>query len=171
MQSTGQMNWDCYKPTSREPDFISSANSTEDSFCSASLSAAICPAHQIPTMHLIPRLTPHLGDDNSPTQWLYCDHALSGINAQREVSSNRDARKMDSEQERKQAVYRIEVDGQLDKSWSGWFSGMTLTFQDNISTLTGPVADQAALRGLLSKIWDLNLTLVSVIRLGPQSGE
>ena len=78
---------------------------------------------------------------------------------------------MEAEQEGKQAVYRIEVEGQLDKSWSGWFSGMTLTCQDEVSVLTGPLADQAALRGLLSKIWDLNLTLVSITRLGPQHGE
>jgi hypothetical protein len=77
---------------------------------------------------------------------------------------------MGADQEDKQAVYRIEVEGQLDKSWSGWFSDMTLTLQDDLSILTGPVADQAALRGLLSKIWDLNLTLVSITRLGPQHG-
>ena len=77
---------------------------------------------------------------------------------------------MGAEQEGKQAVYRIEVEGQLDKSWTGWFSGMTLTVQDEVSILTGPLADQAALRGLLSKIWDLNLTLVSITRLGPQHG-
>jgi hypothetical protein len=78
---------------------------------------------------------------------------------------------MEAEQKGKQAIYRIEVEGQLDKSWSGWFSDMTLTLQDDLSILTGPVADQAALRGLLSKIWDLNLTLVSVVRFGPQRGE
>lgn len=78
---------------------------------------------------------------------------------------------MGTEKERKHAVYRIEVEGQLDESWSGWFSGMTLTSQDDVSTLTGPLADQVALRGLLSRIWDLNLTLVSVIRLGPHRGE
>jgi hypothetical protein len=77
---------------------------------------------------------------------------------------------MGAKQEGKQAVYRIELEGQLDKSWSGWFSGMTLTVQDEVSILTGPLADQAALRGLLSKIWDLNLTLVSITRLGPQHG-
>ncbi|MEJ2732767.1 MAG: hypothetical protein P8189_04210 [Anaerolineae bacterium] len=77
---------------------------------------------------------------------------------------------MGAEQEGKQAVYRIEVEGRLDKSWSGWFSGMTLTVQDEVSILTGPLADQAALRGLLSKIWDLNLTLISITRLGPQHG-
>lgn len=78
---------------------------------------------------------------------------------------------MGTEQEGKQAVYRIEVEGHLGKSWSGWFSGMTLAYRDEVSILTGPLADQAALRGLLSKIWDLNLTLVSVTRLGPQHGE
>ena len=77
---------------------------------------------------------------------------------------------MGADQEDKQAVYRIEVEGQLDKSWSGWFCGMTLSYQDEVSILTGPLADQAALRGLLSKIWDLNLTLVSITRLGPQHG-
>lgn len=78
---------------------------------------------------------------------------------------------MGTEKERKHAVYRIEVEGQLDESWSGWFSGMQLTFQGEVSTLTGPLADQADLRGLLSRIWDLNLTLVSVIRLDPHSDE
>ena len=78
---------------------------------------------------------------------------------------------MGSEKERRQSFYRIEVEGQLDESWSGWFSGMTLTSQDDISTLTGPLTDQADLRGLLSRIWDLNLTLVSVIRLDPHSDE
>jgi hypothetical protein len=78
---------------------------------------------------------------------------------------------MGSEKERRQTFYRIEVEGQLDESWSGWFSGMTLTSQDDISTLTGPLTDQADLRGLLSRIWDLNLTLVSVIRLDPHSDE
>ena len=68
------------------------------------------------------------------------------------------------------AVYQIQVRGKLDKSWSDWLSGMTITSESGITTLTGPVADQAALRGLLSKIWDLNLTLVSVTRIeiGPK---
>jgi hypothetical protein len=76
---------------------------------------------------------------------------------------------MDPKHEGKQTVYRIRVVGQLDQSWSGWFSGMTVSFQDGVSTMTGPITDQSALRGLLSKIWDLNLTLISVVRL--ESGE
>jgi hypothetical protein len=74
---------------------------------------------------------------------------------------------MDPKHVAKRPVYQIMVEGQLDTSWSGWFSGMTVTFADGVSTLTGPVADQSALRGLLSKIWDLNLTMIAVVRLGP----
>jgi hypothetical protein len=68
-------------------------------------------------------------------------------------------------------VYQIRVQGRLDKRRSGWFEGMTMGLErasDDtlITTLTGPVADQARLRGILSKLWDLNLTLVSVTRIG-----
>jgi len=70
----------------------------------------------------------------------------------------------------KQAVYQIKVQGKLDEKWSDWFSGLTVTcetvtLESNITTLTGPVVDQAALRGILDKIWDLNLTLISVNRI------
>ena len=63
-------------------------------------------------------------------------------------------------------IYQIRVQGRLDENWSDWFSGMTITFEGGVTTLTGPVADQAALRGLLTRIWDLNLTLLSVTRGG-----
>lgn len=63
------------------------------------------------------------------------------------------------------ARYQIQVRGKLDESWSDWLSGMTITSESGITTLTGPVADQAALRGLLSKIWDLNLVLISATRI------
>ena len=63
------------------------------------------------------------------------------------------------------AVYQIQVRGKLDKSWSDWFNGLTITLESGITTLTGPVADQAALRGILSRIWDLNLTLISVTQI------
>jgi hypothetical protein len=62
-------------------------------------------------------------------------------------------------------TYQIKVQGKLDEGWSDWFSGMTVTLGSNISVLTGPVADQAALRGILTKIWDLNLTLIFVRRI------
>jgi hypothetical protein len=63
--------------------------------------------------------------------------------------------------------YEIKVEGQLDKSWSGWFSDLTVTYEDGVSTLAGHVTDQAALRGILSRIWDLNLALISVVRIVP----
>ena len=68
------------------------------------------------------------------------------------------------------ARYQIKVQGRLDEGWSDWFSGMTVTFENEgddapITTLTGAVTDQAALRGILPRIWDLNLTLISVNRI------
>jgi hypothetical protein len=64
-----------------------------------------------------------------------------------------------------QRIYEITVEGILDEKWSDWFNGMTITFESGSTTLTGAVADQSTLRGILFKIWDLNLTLLSVIRI------
>ncbi len=77
---------------------------------------------------------------------------------------------MSPDRKRDQVLYLIRMEGQLDKSWSGWFSGLSITYTDGVSTLTGPVADQAALRGILSRLWDLNLTLLSVARIEPGAG-
>jgi hypothetical protein len=66
----------------------------------------------------------------------------------------------------KQGIYEIRVRGVLDRKWSDWFDGFTITPQGNDETLlTGPVADQAALHGLLGKIRDLGLPLLSVKRV------
>ncbi|MFC2023778.1 hypothetical protein ACFLT5_03470 [Chloroflexota bacterium] len=63
-------------------------------------------------------------------------------------------------------TYRIMVKGTLDTKWSDWFNGFTITPLGSDETLlTGPVADQAALHGLLAKIRDLGLPLLSVIRV------
>jgi hypothetical protein len=62
-------------------------------------------------------------------------------------------------------TYQIKVQGELDEKWAEWFSGMTITSEGDITTLTGAVADQSALRGILDRIWNLNLTLVSVARI------
>jgi hypothetical protein len=59
-------------------------------------------------------------------------------------------------------AYRIQILGQLDASWSDWFEGMNIVCNGKTSTLKGPVADQAALRGILVKLWDLHLSIISV---------
>ncbi len=66
-------------------------------------------------------------------------------------------------------VYHITVEGRLDAGWAEWFDRMRVTTKETgagvpTTTLTGPIADQSALRGILNKLWDLNLTVVSVMR-------
>jgi hypothetical protein len=64
------------------------------------------------------------------------------------------------------AHYRIHIDGHLDPVWSAWIDGLTITqVEDGTTTLTGPLVDQAALYGLLSRLRDLGATLLSVERL------
>jgi hypothetical protein len=59
--------------------------------------------------------------------------------------------------------YEIRLAGQLDSRWSDWFEGFTLTTgTDGDTTLTGSVIDQAALHGLLRRVGDLGMTLISV---------
>jgi len=63
-------------------------------------------------------------------------------------------------------IYRIVLKGQLDPDWSDWFDGLTITPAASGETiLSGPIADQAALHGLLIKIRDLGLPLLSLTRL------
>ncbi|MBI1297219.1 hypothetical protein GC175_19895 [bacterium] len=62
-------------------------------------------------------------------------------------------------------TYRIRVTGRLDDAWSDWFSGLTLTHEDEATVLYGVVADQSALHGILRKIHDLGLELVEVKRV------
>lgn len=64
-----------------------------------------------------------------------------------------------------QSYYKIEVLGELDERWTELFSGLNMTYEDGITTLTGRVRDQVALRGILTSIWDLNLVLLSVQRI------
>jgi hypothetical protein len=60
--------------------------------------------------------------------------------------------------------YEIKVKGHLDPRWSDWFAGLELThLEEDETLLSGPLPDQAALHGLLERVRDLNLTLVSVI--------
>lgn len=63
-------------------------------------------------------------------------------------------------------VYEIRVEGHLSDRWSTWFNGLTIQMEPNGDTkLTGLLADQAALYGVLAKIHNLNLVLISVTRL------
>ena len=63
-------------------------------------------------------------------------------------------------------IYQIRMKGHLGPGWTQWFEGLTITREENGDTLlTGPVLDQAALHGLLRKVRDLGLPLLSVIRV------
>ena len=64
------------------------------------------------------------------------------------------------------AEYQIRIKGHLDRRWTEWFEGLAITPEENGDTLlTGPVADQAALYGLLKKVRDLGMPLVSVMEI------
>ncbi len=66
----------------------------------------------------------------------------------------------------------IRIKGHLDKRWADWFDGLTIILADNGDTLlTGPVVDQAALHGLLKKVRDLGLPLVSVMPVAPKPSD
>jgi len=71
-------------------------------------------------------------------------------------------------------IYQIKVEGCVDSGWSDWFGEMQLTQATggdgkHITVLTGALADQSSLRGILTRLWDLNLTLISVARLEPEA--
>jgi hypothetical protein len=73
-------------------------------------------------------------------------------------------------------TYQIKAQGQLDESWSDWFDQMTVTVEGDanglpVTTLTGPVIDQAALHGILRRINDLNLPLLSVEQIDVSEDE
>ena len=65
-------------------------------------------------------------------------------------------------------IYQIRIKGHLGHQWTDWFEGLTITLEENGETLlTGPVVDQAALHGLLKKVRDLGMPLLSVNRVEP----
>jgi hypothetical protein len=78
------------------------------------------------------------------------------------VSSTATGRPQDS------SWYEICLQGRLDSRWSVWFDGLTLTAgADGTTTIRGPVVDQAALHGLLQRLRDLGLPLISVAQVEP----
>ena len=65
-------------------------------------------------------------------------------------------------------IYQIRITGHLGRQWTDWFGGLVISLEDDGDTLlTGPVLDQAALYGLLKKVRDVGLPLVSAIRVQP----
>ena len=66
-------------------------------------------------------------------------------------------------------VFRIRISGQLNSRWADWFEGLTITLDGGDTLITGPVVDQAALHGLLKRVRDLGMPLVSVspVESGP----
>ena len=65
-------------------------------------------------------------------------------------------------------IYQIRLKGHLGRHWTDWFDGLTITLEDNGETLlTGPVVDQAALHGLLKKVRDVGMPLLSVVGVKP----
>lgn len=67
--------------------------------------------------------------------------------------------------------YEIRLKGRLDAHWASWFEGLSLSHESDGTTLIqGTIADQAALHGVLRKVRDLGLTLLSVIQVDPQKG-
>jgi hypothetical protein len=70
-------------------------------------------------------------------------------------------------------AYRVELAGRLDQGWSEWFDGLVVAFERierglPLTSLTTTPLDQAALRGLLGRIWDLNLALISLVPVSTQ---
>jgi len=74
-------------------------------------------------------------------------------------TGNQGSRKIDEP-----AIYEIQIQGHLDRSWSDWLEEMTITYEGDRTILTGRMTDQASLRGVLGKVFDLNQTLISVKR-------
>ena len=69
-------------------------------------------------------------------------------------------------------VYEIRLKGHLSHQWTDWFEGLTITLEEDGNTLlTGPVIDQAALHGLLKKVRDLGMPLLSVNRVKPSQSD
>jgi hypothetical protein len=85
--------------------------------------------------------------------------------------SNKPNPKYDADQS---LVYQIRIKGHLGPKWAEWFEGLTITLEENGDTLlTGVVVDQVALHGILKKVRDLGVPLLSVnsVRQGPQGGK
>jgi hypothetical protein len=71
-----------------------------------------------------------------------------------------------------QECYAIHIKGHLSADWSDWFGGLTVTNLDGgEAIISGDIPDQAALHGVLARLYSLNLTLLAVRRVAPEMGE
>lgn len=71
-------------------------------------------------------------------------------------------------------VYRITVAGRVSPEWSAWLNGLTISLESEqppVTVLCGPLVDQARLRGILNRLWDLNLSLVRLERIELNGGQ
>jgi hypothetical protein len=69
-------------------------------------------------------------------------------------------------------AYQIRLKGELGREWAAWFGGLSITLEDDGTTLlTSPAIDQAALHGLLKKVRDLGLPLISINPIEPDQAE
>ncbi len=67
-------------------------------------------------------------------------------------------------------IYHIRIQGQLDESWSEWLGELAITPQpDGTTLLSGPIVDQAALHGILDRLYGLNLPIRSVVQVGNEA--
>lgn len=116
-------------------------------------------------VHFFSRIHP-LDDDKSPFPQRYYER--TNIVGKRQIWIRE--KEMVVSDQKVRAIYEIQVQGELDQSWEAYFNDLAITSTYNaespITTLTAPVVDQPALRGLLCKLWDLNLTLIAIRRLG-----
>jgi hypothetical protein len=70
------------------------------------------------------------------------------------------------------ACYEIRIEGVLDRRWTAWFEGLQITSEGTQTLISGPLPDQPALHGVLGKVRDLGMCLISVRRLDPdQAGQ
>ena len=91
-------------------------------------------------------------------------------NRLKQSAHSQDANRSDNPS--KSTYYEIRVEGELDRNWSEWFDGLDVTSQKNGETLiAGPVTDQAALQGILTKVFNLRLPLISVSRIQPGASQ
>lgn len=92
---------------------------------------------------------------------------MDGVPDQTETTFDEASGRPGGESQPGEYCYQIRVDGHLNSRWSRWFEGLVISHQEDGTTLlTGPIIDQPALHGLIIKIRDLGMPLLSVVQTG-----